>query len=55
MKASLIAIAASLVAAPAFAEDGAADGSERDTIVVTGQRELDDKTEVSGRLGLTIR
>ena len=55
MKASLIAIAASLVAAPAFAEEGAADGSERDTIVVTGQRELDDKTEVSGRLGLTIR
>lgn len=55
MKTSFIAVAACLAATPAFAEEAAGERNDRDTIVVTGQRELDDRTEVSGRLGLTIR
>lgn len=55
MKTSLIAVAACLAATPAFAEEAAGERNDRDTIVVTGQRDLDDRTEVSGRLGLTIR
>mgnify|MGYP001139187144 CR=1 FL=1 len=55
MKSSLIAVSACLIASPAFAEDGGNDRADRETIIVTGQRELEDRTEVSGRLGLTIR
>lgn len=55
MKSSLIALAACLVASPAFAKSADdTDRPERDTIIVTGQQ-LDKETEVSGRLGLTIR
>ena len=55
MKSSVIAIAACLVTSPALAQtaDGTADQSDRD-IIVTGQK-LEKETEVSGRLGLTIR
>ncbi len=53
MKASFLAIAACLVASPALAQ--VADNSaDRDTILVTGQQ-LEQQTEVSGRLGLSIR
>lgn len=56
MKSSLIAIAACLVASPVLAQtaDAHDDRAERDTIIVTGQQ-LEKETEVSGRLGLTIR
>lgn len=56
MKSSLIAIAACLVTCPALAQtaDDPAERPERDAIVVTGQQ-LEQETEVSGRLGLTIR
>lgn len=54
MKTSLIAIAAALLATPAFAEDAGEDAN-RDTIIVTGQRQLDNHADVGGRLGLTIR
>ncbi|WP_033921025.1 TonB-dependent receptor [Sphingomonas sp. 37zxx] len=55
MKSSFIAIATCLVASPALAQtaDGSADRADRD-IIVTGQQ-LEKETEVSGRLGLTIR
>lgn len=55
MKSCLIAITAGLIASPAFAQEAGSDRPDRDAIIVTGQRELEDKTEVSGRLGLTIR
>lgn len=55
MKASIIAIAACLAATPALGAEAADERADRDAIVVTGQRELDDRTEISGRLGLTIR
>lgn len=51
----MIAIAAFSAATPAFAEEGASDRPDRDTIVVTGQRDLDDRTEIAGRLGLSVR
>lgn len=55
MKSSIIAIAACLVASPALAQTpDDTDRPERDTIIVTGQQ-LEKETEVSGRLGLTIR
>nr|WP_294814866.1 TonB-dependent receptor [uncultured Sphingomonas sp.] len=52
---SSIAIAVCLVASPALAQtsEDSADRSDRD-IIVTGQQ-LEKETEVSGRLGLTIR
>jgi len=55
VKSSSIAIAACLVASPAFAQpaDGSADRTDRD-IIVTGPQ-LEKETEISGRLGLTIR
>ena len=55
MKTSIIAIAACLSATPALGAEAADEQADRDTIIVTGQRELDDRTEISGRLGLTIR
>jgi len=55
VKSSLIAMSACLIASPAFAAEADNDRVERDTIIVTGQRELEDRTEVSGRLGLSIR
>jgi iron complex outermembrane recepter protein len=52
---SLVAIAACLVAWPALAQTADdTDRPERDTIIVIGQQ-LEKETEVSGRLGLTIR
>lgn len=56
MKSSFIAIAACLVASPALAQvaDNSTERTERDTIIVTGQQ-LEKETEVSGRLGLSIR
>ena len=56
MKSSFIAIAACLVASPALAQvaDNSNERTERDTIIVTGQQ-LEKETEVSGRLGLSIR
>jgi iron complex outermembrane receptor protein len=55
VKPSPIAVAACLVAWPALAQTAnETDHPERDTIVVTGQQ-LETETEVSGRLGLTIR
>lgn len=55
MKSSFIAIAACLVASPALAQTpDDTDRPERDTIIITGQQ-LEKETEVSGRLGLTIR
>lgn len=56
MKSSFIAIAACLVASPALAQvaDNSTERAERDTIIVTGQQ-LEKETEVSGRLGLSIR
>jgi iron complex outermembrane receptor protein len=53
MKASLFAVSACLIATPAFAND-ADDRPTRETIIVTGER-LEAETDVSGRLGLTIR
>lgn len=55
MKSSLIAVSACLIASPALAAEAGNDRTDRETIIVTGQRELDDRTEISGRLGLTIR
>ncbi len=55
MKSSLIAVSLCLVASPAFTADAEDNRTDRGTIIVTGQRELEDRTEVSGRLGLTIR
>ncbi|MDT9600966.1 TonB-dependent receptor [Sphingosinicella rhizophila] len=52
MKASIIALATCLIAAPALAEQAR---EERETIIVTGQRDLGEDAAVSGRLGLTIR
>lgn len=54
MKSAYIAIAASLATSPALAAEEPADRPERDTIIVTGHQ-LEEETEVSGRLGLTIR
>ncbi len=56
MKSSIIAVAACLVASPALAQvaDSSTERTERDTIIVTGQQ-LEKETEVSGRLGLSIR
>lgn len=53
MKSSFLAIAACLVASPALAQV-ADESADRDTILVTGQQ-LERRTEVSGRLGLSIR
>lgn len=52
MKTSLMAIAA-LAATPAFAQDDAA--RDTGTVVVTGQRQLEEAPDVTGRLGLTNR
>ncbi len=52
MKISHLALSISLAATPAFAEDTQA---ERDTVVVTGERTLDNEPQVAGRLGLSIR
>lgn len=56
MKSSCIAIAACLFASPAFADEAedAAQRRAREAIVVTGQK-LEQASDVSGRLGLTIR
>lgn len=48
MKTSILAIAACLVASPAIAQD-------RDALVVTGHRQLEQEPDVAGRLGLTNR
>lgn len=53
MKTSLIAIAAAIAATPAFAQDDAA--RDAGTVVVTGQRQLEEAPDVTGRLGLTNR
>lgn len=53
MKTSLIAIAAAIAATPAFAQDDAA--RDAGTVVVTGQRQLEEAPDVAGRLGLTNR
>ncbi|MET0362413.1 MAG: TonB-dependent receptor [Sphingobium sp.] len=50
MKSSFIAIAACLIATPALADE-----SGDPTIIVTGQRKLDEKADVGSRLGLSIR
>lgn len=52
MKTWITAIAACLFASPAWAQQ---EPDEPDTIFVTGQREMEEETEVSSRLGLTIR
>lgn len=54
MKSSLIAIATILAATPAFAQDEPARG-DAGTVVVTGQRQLEEESDVAGRLGLTNR
>jgi iron complex outermembrane recepter protein len=56
VKSSFIAIAACFITSPALAQaaDDSAERPERDTIVVTGQQ-LEQETEVSGPLRLTIR
>lgn len=55
MNTSSIAIAAALLAAtPALAED-AIDRTDAGTIVVTGQKQLEEQPDVAGRLGLTNR
>lgn len=54
MKTSIIAIAATLAATPAFAQDDSARG-DPGTVVVTGQRQLEEQADVAGRLGLTNR
>jgi iron complex outermembrane receptor protein len=50
VKSSFIAIAACLIATPALADE-----SGDATIIVTGQRKLDEKADVGSRLGLSIR
>jgi iron complex outermembrane receptor protein len=54
MRTSLIAIAASLVSVPAFAQDDSMRG-DTGTVVVTGKRQLEEGSDVAGRLGLTNR
>lgn len=54
MKTSLFAIAATLAATPAFAQDESARG-DAGTVIVTGQRQLEEQPDVAGRLGLTNR
>ena len=54
MKTSLFAIAATLAATPAFAQDEFARG-DAGTVIVTGQRQLEEQPDVAGRLGLTNR
>ena len=54
MKASLIAISASLVAPSALAQERE-DRADQRTITVTGKRQLDEEPDVAGRLGLTDR
>lgn len=54
MKTSLFAIAATLAATPAFAQDEPARGNAG-TVIVTGQRQLEEQPDVAGRLGLTNR
>jgi iron complex outermembrane receptor protein len=54
MKTSILAIAATLVASPALAQE-APRTADRTTIVVTGQRQLENEPDVAGRLGLTNR
>lgn len=49
-----LALSLGLAAAPALAEDADAQ-SERDTIVITGERDLETPADVAGRLGLTVR
>lgn len=55
MKSSVIIIPAMLVTAPAMAQLPESEGAARDTIIVTAQRKLEDKAEIAGRLGLSIR
>jgi iron complex outermembrane receptor protein len=52
MKVSTAALVACLAATPAFAQQAQDD---RETIVVTGDRGLEAETEVSSRLGLSVR
>lgn len=54
MKTSLIAVVASLVSAPAFAQDDSIRG-DAGTVVVTGQRQLEAEPDIAGRLGLSNR
>lgn len=54
MKTSIIAIAATLAATPALAQDEAA-RVDPGTVVVTGQRQLESEPDIAGRLGLTNR
>ncbi len=54
MKTSLIALAACL-ATPAYAQDTSHERSDRETIVVTGERQLEAEADIAGRLGLSIR
>lgn len=57
MKKSVIALAISFLPTTAIAAtpDDASAGEDREAIVVTGQREMEARTDVAGRLGLTLR
>lgn len=54
MKTSILAIATSMIASPALGQETARE-PDRGTIVVTGQRQLEQEPDVAGRLGLTNR
>ncbi|MEN0036752.1 MAG: TonB-dependent siderophore receptor [Cellvibrio sp.] len=55
MKLSCIAVSAALIATPALAQQASGNNAQVETVLVTGKRNLDQKTEVSGRLGLSIQ